>query len=94
MVCVIYNKEYYEIFTFFHLTFEVSRIPQRILGILSKEISQGGRGVKGDRPGQEMLLGKLKKGVGGCSWKEDNSSSCRKGNIWPGESGGWGKKRG
>lgn len=42
------------------MTLEVSRIPQRILGILARDNQGEG---KGDRPGQEMLLGKLK-GVG------------------------------
>lgn len=34
--------------------------PQKILRILAKEISNGGEEDNGGRPGQGMLLGKLK----------------------------------
>lgn len=49
-------------------------LPQRILRIPAKEISNRGEEDNGDRPGRGMLLGKLKGWGWGFPWKEDNGS--------------------
>lgn len=77
---------------FFCMTFEAFRIPQRILGILAKEISNGREDR--ERPDQAMLLGKLKGWAGGFLGRRTTVPSYRKGNIWPWEGGPGGKKQG
>lgn len=96
MVCVIYNKRCYKIYrlNFFYLTFEVSRITPRILRTLAKEISNGRREGKRDRPGQGMPLGRLRGWGWGFPWKHNNSSKLQEREHLALEGGGWGKKPG